>query len=83
MEVVLADGTRATALTFDGRCLTLSCARAFAPGQPMRFNVDADHGTLALEGRAIGSKRDGESFRVRLRLVNLKREARDALRALV
>jgi hypothetical protein len=59
--------------------VTLSSPKPFPPGQPLGFTL-RDSG-LRLQARSIGSKRStsGEHFELRVRLINLNREAREAL----
>ena len=80
--VVRVDGGEGRALSFVGEVMTLTLARAYAPGQPMRCTVVIGDREMALDGRSVGSRKtpDG-AFEVRVRLVNLRREDRDALRA--
>ena len=61
--------------------LTAVAPSAFPPGRPMSFSVVlAEDEVLALEGRSLGSrKRSDGRFDMRMRLVNLRREARDRL----
>lgn len=63
----------------DDLLVTLRGPKAFPPGQPLKFKL-AESG-LELQARAIGSKRVDDAFEVRVRLINLRREARDALEA--
>ncbi|MEM9072251.1 MAG: hypothetical protein AAGE52_27335 [Myxococcota bacterium] len=51
----------------------------FAPGAPIALSIDG----VALQGKSIGSKRqDDGRFVVRMRMINLRREHRDRLRAI-
>jgi hypothetical protein len=59
--------------------LTLRAPKAFPPGQPLQFALA--NSAVQLQARAIGSKRAGEAFEVRVRLINLRRETREALEA--
>lgn len=59
--------------------VTLRGPKAFPPGQPLKFEL-AESG-LELQARAIGSKRVDDAFEVRVRLINLRRELREALEA--
>ena len=80
MNLRLESGEDAVATKFDGNFLTLLSPRAFAPGSPIRFVALGEHSERNLEGRALGSKRvSGEQFEVRIRLVNLRRDARELL----
>lgn len=64
----------------DGSVVRLRAPKAFPPGQPLAFAIPTAGAELRLEARSIGSKRreDG-AFEVRARLVNLRKEAREAL----
>ena len=80
MNLRLESGEDAVATKFNGNFLTLLSPRAFAPGSPIRLVALGEHSERNLEGRALGSKRiDDEQFEVRIRLVNLRREARELL----
>jgi hypothetical protein len=59
--------------------LTLKAPKAFPPGQPLQFTL-ADTG-VQLQARAIGSKRVEDAFEIRVRLINVRRETREALEA--
>jgi hypothetical protein len=64
---------------YDGRELSLSSARAFAPGQPISLQVDVGIG-FSLELKSVGSVKQADgSFRVRARHATLSRHAREAL----
>ena len=75
-----APGGDGEALGFAGKMLVCALPRAFAPGAPIELSVVAGEEALALRGKSIGSRRreDGR-FEVRMRLVNLRREHREAL----
>jgi hypothetical protein len=75
----LDSSEEAEALSFDGTVLILRSPRAFAPGSPIRFVALSEEGERPLEGRALGSKRIDEQFEVRIRFVNLRKEARELL----
>ncbi|MFW2389403.1 MAG: hypothetical protein ACN4G0_13770 [Polyangiales bacterium] len=80
MKVRLESGEEAEATAYDGNLLTLRSPRAFAPGAPIRFETADDEQARSFEGRTIGSKRiDDQAFEVRMRFVNLRREARELL----
>ncbi|HEX2679122.1 MAG TPA: hypothetical protein VHM19_20875 [Polyangiales bacterium] len=59
--------------------------KAFPPGKPLELVLlldDAAGTQVALSGRCIGSKkRDDGAFDLRVRLTNLRREAREQLLA--
>jgi hypothetical protein len=64
------------AVSFEGDVLVTVLERAFAPGAPVKLELDG----MSIDGKAIGSKRreDGK-YDVRLRLRNLRREFRERL----
>jgi len=67
-------------LAREGMLLTLTSPKAYPPGQPLKLTLHLPTGPLALEGRSLGSKkRDDSSYELRLRLLNLRRETREAL----
>ena len=61
--------------------VTLRSPKAFPPGQPLEFALTQSG--VRLQARSIGSKRLAESdaFELRVRLINLRRETREALAA--
>lgn len=62
--------------------LALTSPGAYAPGAPVHFTLELNP-ALVLEGKSVGSKRQPEGhFLVRMRLINLRREARLVLEAL-
>jgi hypothetical protein len=69
-------------LELAGLQLRLRSPKAFPPGQPLTLQLAPD---VTLEARTIGSKRlDEVSFELRVRLINMRKETREALeRALV
>ncbi len=74
------DGGEGEVVALDGERLEVISPKAFAPGQPIRFEALIDDASLSLEGRTIQSKkRDDARFTVRLRLVNLSRPTKDRL----
>ena len=77
VSLQLDDGTEGVAQRFSGELLVFSCSRAYPPGRPLSLNLQANASTLSLAGRCIGSKRQAdESYIVRMRLTNLRREDR-------
>ncbi|MCB9592167.1 MAG: hypothetical protein H6719_05490 [Sandaracinaceae bacterium] len=81
LPVTFPDG-RGEALSFTGENLACALSRAFAPGAPLELSValEGDE-ALSLRGKTIGSKRRADGrFDVRLRLLSLRREEREALR---
>ncbi len=82
MPITLARGGDGSAESVDGEVLTCVVSRAFAPGAPVDFTVRIGAGELTLGGKSLGSRRrDDGRFDVRFRLVNLRREDREALAA--
>jgi hypothetical protein len=64
----------------EGLVLRLRSPKAFPPGQPLALAFSADGSSIGLDARAIGSKRrDDGSFELRVRLINLRKDAREAL----
>jgi hypothetical protein len=81
--ITLDGGGTGALVRVDGEVLHAVLDRPFAPGSPVRMQVDAEGEALPVQGKTIGSKkRDDGRFDVRLRLINLRREHRDKLRAL-
>lgn len=80
LRVADADGEL---LAVEGEWATIVSVKAFAPGQPLSFDLQDDAGTFGIGGKAQGSKRleDGR-FRVKMRLVNLRRDLRERMLAL-
>jgi len=74
-------GEPGEAVAFDGdESLRLIAPRAYAPGTPIELELALGAESLALRGKARGSKRrDDGRFDVHARLVSLRREARAAL----
>ena len=72
-----------SATACDGNVLSAVSPKAFPPGRPIELLLLPESGELKLSARAIGSKkRDDGSFELRVRLVNLRRQARERLDAL-
>jgi hypothetical protein len=64
-------------LELTGLQLRLRSPKAFPPGQPLTLQLQND---VKLEARTIGSKRlDESSFELRVRLINLRKDGREAL----
>jgi hypothetical protein len=80
VEIELDGGEKAEVCTFEGHILTFLSPRAFASGAPIGFAVVVGDHRRAFEGRCVSARRveDGR-FKVRVRLVNLRRDARRAL----
>ena len=75
-EAKLDTGEPARLVAFANNVLSFVAPKALPPGSPVGL-LWSSH---ALQGRSIGSKRqDGDQFAVRLRMVSLTREQRDAL----
>lgn len=70
-------------LAVEGEWATIVSVKAFAPGQPLQFELEDGAGRFSIGGKAQGSKRleDGR-FRVKMRLVNLRRDHRERMLAL-
>jgi hypothetical protein len=83
--VRLADGgeARAVALELQAEVLHLVTDRAFPPGRPLAFDLVVQDEALALQAKAVGSKRreDGR-YDVKVRLHTLRRDQRARLAAL-
>lgn len=69
----------------EGLVVQLRTPKAFPPGQPLSFTLQGGAGTeLRYEARSIGSKRrDDGAFELRARLINLRKDAREALERLM
>lgn len=67
-------------IAFEGEFLTMVSDVPLAPGTPTAIEIEE----MALHGKSQGSKRleDGR-FRVRFRMVNLRKEQRERLRELL
>jgi hypothetical protein len=79
----IEDELDGTATACDGHVLWATSPKAFPPGRPIELSLLPEDGELQLSVRAIGSKkRDDGSFELRVRLVNLRKEARLRLDAL-
>jgi len=76
-------GEPGEAVAFDGtELLSLIAPRAFAPGAPIEVAVALGEAGFTLHGKARGSKRRDEGrYLVQMRLISLRREAREALRS--
>jgi hypothetical protein len=86
-RVRFGSGTQdaAHAVAFRDGVLDVRGARPFAPGTPVPFEIDLASDdeagdTRSLSGKVIGCKRNAAGgFDLRLRLVSLRREEREAL----
>lgn len=77
------DGALGRALGIEGEILRLVANAPFAPGQPLSFTLSLPEGTIALQGKSLGSKRrPDDQFELRARLVSLRRADRERLQAL-
>lgn len=73
-------GAEGHALSFTGEFLTATLSKPFAPGTPLKGTIRIGDDTVAIEGRAIGSKRIGEGlFEVKARLINMRKADRERL----
>lgn len=71
-----------SATSFDGEFFVAIVSKPFAPGTPFHGSVTLGGESIAIEGRATGSKKTAEgAFEVRARLVNLRKEDRERLAA--
>ncbi|MBZ0117893.1 MAG: hypothetical protein K8H88_12900 [Sandaracinaceae bacterium] len=76
MKLVLAKGGEGEATSFDGDVLVTILPRAYAPGSPCELRVE----DLTLTGKTLGAKRRADGrFDVRVRLISVRREARERL----
>jgi hypothetical protein len=78
IEMTLPSGAKAKAVEWKPDVLSLICANAFAPGQPVELKAAGEGGAvIALIGKSGGSKkREDGAFDVKLRLHSLRREQR-------
>lgn len=73
----IEDALLGSVVSCDAELLCGISPKAFPPGKPLTFSMLLADGELPLSGRCIGSKkRDDGSFELRVRLTNLRREAR-------
>ena len=80
LPVQIAGQLAGTLEAIEGLLLTLASPKAFPPGQPLALLVSPEAAAVRLDARAIGSKRrDDGMFELRVRLINLRKEAREAL----
>ncbi|NCQ60151.1 MAG: hypothetical protein GW913_05680 [Myxococcales bacterium] len=80
----VCDGVDARLLAFDGKWLVLDAPRAWAPGSPMAIVADLGGATHRLDARSLGSQRQADGrFRVKMRMVSLRRASREALLAVL
>jgi hypothetical protein len=78
--VVRIAGESAAIEQLEGLQLTLRSPKPFPPGQPLSLLLSPDGASVRLDARSIGSKRRDEIwFEVRVRLINLRKDAREAL----
>jgi hypothetical protein len=81
--VRLEDGTAARAVGLAGEVLHLVTERAYPPGRPLAFSLQVAEATMALQGKAAGSKlREDGRFDVKVKLHTLRREHRATLTGL-
>jgi hypothetical protein len=70
------------AVAHEGELLVAVVPKAFPPGKPLELTLQLDAVALPLVCRVIGSKlREDGAFDLRMRLTNLRRGAREQLRA--
>lgn len=70
------------ATSYEGEIMSLILARAYAPGSPLPFVLRLGDSELSLDGKTVSSKRRADGrFDVRVRLVSLRKEDREKLRA--
>jgi hypothetical protein len=76
-----AGGAEGRALSYSSNLvLGLVAAQAYAPGQPLVFELRLGESWVSLSGKSQGSRaRDEGGFELKVRLTNLRREARLAL----
>ncbi len=80
MSSATCEGAELSLLAFDGKWLVLDAPRAWAPGSPMAILAQLGGVDHLLDARSLGSRRDALGrFRVKLRLVSLRRGSREAL----
>jgi hypothetical protein len=80
LPVEIAGEHAGSLLAREGMLLTLVSPKPYPPGQPLRLSLILPDGSLPREGRSLGSKkRQDGSYELRLRLINLRREGREAL----
>ena len=80
---LLQDGTAARAVGLAGEVLHLVTERAYPPGRPLSFSLEAKDATISLQGKAAGSKlRADGRFDVKVKLNTVRREARAMLASL-
>jgi len=73
-------GGQGRALSYANLVLAVVAPQAYAPGQPLTLEVCIGESWLSLGGKSQGSRaRVDGGFDVKLRLTNLRREARLAL----
>lgn len=59
--------------------VVLSLDRAYAPGAPLTIRATLEGASVAVLAKTIGSKKDGERFTVRAKLLSLTREDRERI----
>ncbi len=80
VRVSFGDGSDGRAVGLDGTVLTAVGPTPYPPGRPLELSLALAETTAAVRGKTIGSKRrDDDLYDVRIRLVNLRREHREAL----
>lgn len=82
IEVAVEGGAgpaRGTWRSVQGGQVALALDRAYAPGAPLTVRATLEGASVALLAKTIGSKREGEHFLVRAKLVSLTRQDRERL----
>jgi hypothetical protein len=59
--------------------VVLSLSRAYAPGAPLTIRATLEGASVAVSAKTIGSKKDGERFSVRAKLLGVTREDRERI----
>jgi|GEM_PF-5325026 hypothetical protein len=59
--------------------VVLALDRAYAPGAPLTIRACLEGAQVALLAKTIGSKKEGEGFAVRAKLLSVTREDRDRI----
>ena len=69
LPVVFEDGGAGEAHAHDGEILQLVSEQPYPPGQPLRWTLELPDGSLAMQGKSLGSKRREDGcFDLRARL---------------
>jgi hypothetical protein len=77
-------GGEGEATMLEGEVLYAIAPRAYAPGSRVTFSAEVADGTIAIEGKAVYSKkREDGRFDLRMRLFNVRREDRERIAAAI